>query len=223
MTAEEESAGTRTGREAFREFVLAHGAHLLRVAFLLTGDRSSAEDLRQDVLEGLYVAWPRVQDPFSYARTAMTRRAVNRWRLRGRRGETALAGDWLRPVPDPAQAIVDRSALVQALAQLPPRQRAVLVLRYFEDLTEADAAAVLGCSVGTVKSQSSRALAKLRDLMPSFGQLPAAGQPPPRRQPSAAADPSADEPADRPARSRTNEIPDDTRTPALERATSGGS
>jgi RNA polymerase sigma-70 factor (sigma-E family) len=153
------------GREPFREFVVAHGAHLLRVAFLLTGDRSAAEDLRQEVLEGLYVAWPRVRDPFSYARTAMTRRAVNRWRLRARRGETALLGDWLRPVPDPAQSVVDRSSLVQALAELPPRQRAVLVLRYFEDLTEADAAAALGCSVGTVKSQTSRALARLRGVM----------------------------------------------------------
>lgn len=81
------------GRAGFREFVVAQGAHLLRVAFLLTGDRTEAEDLRQDVLEALYVAWPRVQDPFAYARTAMTRRAVNRWRLRARRREMTLSGD----------------------------------------------------------------------------------------------------------------------------------
>jgi RNA polymerase sigma-70 factor (sigma-E family) len=150
----------------FDEFVRDRSTALLRTAVLLAGgDRGHAEDLVQGVLERMYVRWERIDGPpEAYARRALTHAAVNRWRTRGRRPEASLPAGTDRAGPDDPAAAVDlRDALVRALLTLPPRQRAVLVLRYLDDLPDEEVARALDCSVGTVKSQASRALAKLRD------------------------------------------------------------
>jgi RNA polymerase sigma factor (sigma-70 family) len=109
------------------------------------------------------VRWRHIRGaPEPYARKALTNLVANRWRSRGRRPEVALVDQHDRPDPDSADGFAIRDQLLVALQDLPPRQRAVLVLRYYEDLTEVQTAEVLGCSVGTVKSQASRALGKLR-------------------------------------------------------------
>jgi RNA polymerase sigma-70 factor (sigma-E family) len=179
------------GRDDFADFVNADATRLLRVAYLLTGDREAAEDLLQDTLERVYVAWPRVDNPFAYARTALVRRSANRWRDRLRRPEAPLAaaGDVAHDEgADAAERIAHRDQVTRALGRLGPRQRAVVVLRYLEDLSEAETAAVLGCSVGTVKSQTSRALVRLRAVIdePSAGAAAAgaAGRRPPGGPPS---------------------------------------
>jgi RNA polymerase sigma-70 factor (sigma-E family) len=144
-----------------------------RVAFLLTGDRHLAEDLVQITFERVARHWERVSaggDPDPYVRKIMHSQHVSMWRRRWR-------GIELRPeVPDEVQAdttaATDRAVMVRrALARLAPRQRAVLVLRFFEDLTEAEAAGALGCSVSTVKSQTRDALARLRLLAPELIDL----------------------------------------------------
>lgn len=157
--------GSRERGADFDRFVTESGARLLRTAYLLTGDRGAAEDLLQDVLERMFVAWPRVQDPLPYARRALVHGASNRWRSRSRRPETPLSDDHDAVVVDVGDAQAERDRLMRALAQLPARQRAVVVLRSFEDLSEARTAEVLGCSTGTVKSQSSRAMHRLRQLL----------------------------------------------------------
>ena len=150
----------------FTEFVRDRSTALLRTAVLLAGgDRGNAEDLLQGVLERMYVRWDRIDGPpEAYARRALTHAAVNRWRTRRRRPELPLLGDDPGgPAPGDRAAEVDlRDALVRALLTLPPRQRAVLVLRFLDDLPEEEVARALGCSVGTVKSQCAKALAKLR-------------------------------------------------------------
>lgn len=149
----------------FDEFVAGAAARLSRMAFALTGDRGAAEDLVQDVLERLYVAWPRVQDPFAYARRALMNASTNRWRRRARRPEVRLSASHDVAVDDATPATVQRDELVRAVASLPARQRAVVVLRFLEDLSEAETAAVMSCSTGTVKSQTSRALTRLRQTL----------------------------------------------------------
>jgi RNA polymerase sigma-70 factor (sigma-E family) len=151
-------------REDFAEFVQADATRLLRVAYLLTGNREAAEDLLQETLERVYVAWPRVDNPFAYTRRALARRSANRWRDRARRPEAPLdlATEMHVAREDGAEQRAQRDELVRALAKLGARQRAAVVLRYLEDLSEAETAAALGCSVGNVKSQTSRALARLR-------------------------------------------------------------
>jgi len=114
----------------------------------------------------MYVRWSRIEgSPEAYARRALAHAAISRWRLRRRRPEVLLCGlDRADAAPGDELAAVDlRDVLVRALLTLPPRQRAVLVLRYFDDLPEAEVAEALGCSLGTVKSQASRALARLRE------------------------------------------------------------
>lgn len=149
----------------FDAFVLGASSQLLRAAHLLTGDRGAAEDLVQDVLERLYVAWPRVQDPGAYVRRSLVHAAANRWRRLGRRPELPLSSADDPAVPDSSVQGAERDRLVVALTQLPPRQRAVVVLRFLQDQSEAQTAEALGVSPGTVKSQSSRALRRLRDLL----------------------------------------------------------
>lgn len=154
-----------TGRGAdFDEFVIACSPRLLRTAVLLTGSRRDGEDLLQDVLERLFVAWPRIEEPQPYAHRALARSAQNTWRRRGRRPEVAL-GDHDVPVEDRTTAAAERDSVLRALAQLPAQQRAVLVLRYYQGLTEAEIAAALRCSPGTVKSHASRGVARLRALL----------------------------------------------------------
>lgn len=147
----------------FDDFVRTRSVVLLRVAFLLTGDRHAAEDLLQDVLEQVYVRWRRVQSsPEAYARRALVNRSINRWRWRSRRPEQAL-GHHEGVARDHAEVVAVREMVVGALRALPARQRAAVVLRYLEDLPVADVAAALGCSEGAVKSHASRGLARLRE------------------------------------------------------------
>lgn len=145
-------------------FVAERGDALLATAVLLTGSRAAGDDLVQSALERLMRNWHRMSgDPEGYLRRTMYHLAVDDWRRRRRRREVFVPTE-PAPQPDGTDTLDLRGALVQALATLPPRQRAVLVLRHWEQLTEAEAAAVLGCSVGTVKSTASRGLARLRDV-----------------------------------------------------------
>jgi RNA polymerase sigma-70 factor (sigma-E family) len=171
------------GRERFDEFAASSATRLCRAAYLLVGDHHLAEDLTQDVLARVYVAWPRITgDPYGYAYRAMGNAAANQRRWIGRHPETPVP-DTSRDqaVPDAADGIVAHADLMAALGQLPARQRAVVVLRYFLDLTEADTAQALDISVGTVKSQHARAVEHLRDLLgvdlvaPNDGDLVAPG------------------------------------------------
>jgi RNA polymerase sigma-70 factor (sigma-E family) len=148
----------------FDEFVLGQSGRLLRSAVLLLGDREDAEDLLQDVLERMYTAWPRIDDPMAYAHRAVSRAAINRWRRRRRRPQVPL-GTHDVATPDPTAGVSEREPVLDALRRLPARQRAVLVLRYFEDLSEAQIADALGCSTGTVKTHASRGLHRLRGVL----------------------------------------------------------
>jgi RNA polymerase sigma-70 factor (sigma-E family) len=163
---------------SFEEFVAGASVRLFTMALLLTGrHRPEAEDLLQDVLERAYRRWGRITrhgGPEPYVRKMLINAAIDRARrLRRRREEPLLLDSIDQSVGDQAGAASDRDVLLRALAGLPRRQRAVLVLRFFEDLSEAQAAAVLGCSVGAVKSQTSRALAKLRlAILPPGSEYP---------------------------------------------------
>jgi len=148
-----------SGPDSFEEYVAARRGALLRTAYLLTGSREDAEDLVQVALIKAVPHWKRIADqPEPYVRKILARESVSRWR---RRRWREVPSDDLpeTPVDGPAE---DRVELQRALARLAPRQRAVIVLRYYEDLTEAETARVLGISVGTVKSQARDALARLR-------------------------------------------------------------
>lgn len=148
----------------FREYMAARWPALVRTAYLLTGDRHSAEDLAQTALEKAAVAWGKVRRADN-ADAYVRRILVNTHLARFRRKRVVKILDTETPeVPstDSAQQIALRDELLKALATLPKRQCAVVVLRYWEDLTEAQTAAILGCSVGTVRSQAFKALAKLR-------------------------------------------------------------
>jgi RNA polymerase sigma-70 factor (sigma-E family) len=165
----------RSREDGFEAFVAMHGRWLATLCYALTGHSTDAEDLAQDVLARLYAAWPRVDDPRAYARRAAANASSDRWRRRGRRPEVPFGERHDRPNDDPTAQADDRRLLVEAIRLLPSRQRAVVVLRYLEDLTESEVAALLGCSVGTVKSQTSRALARLREHLaaPAEGEATA--------------------------------------------------
>jgi len=146
------------------DLVARGGPALLATAALLAGGPAAGEDLLQEALERVMRSWRRVQgDPEGYLRRTLYHLAVDSWRARRRRPEV-LAPVEPPATPDGTDRLVLRDALVRGLTALPPRQRAVLVLRYWEQLSEAEAAEVLGCSVGTVKSSASRGLARLREL-----------------------------------------------------------
>lgn len=148
----------------FREFMLGRWPGLVRLAYGLTADRGEAEDLAQATLAKAYAAWGwvrRAEDPDAYVRKILIN--LNSRRFRRRRVVEKPAERLPEPaVADATGQIDQRSDLLAALRDLPPRQRQVVVLRYWDGLTEAQAAAILGCSIGNVKSQTSRALAKLR-------------------------------------------------------------
>jgi RNA polymerase sigma-70 factor (sigma-E family) len=151
--------------EEFTELVQASWPGLYRTAYLLLGDRGLAEDLVQTALAKTYASWGQVRELGSapaYARTILVNTATSWFRRRGWRNE------------QPREAIPDRAydddpsvrpTLMQALAELPPRQRAVVVLRFYDDLSVAETARALGCAEGTVKSQTSDALTRLRTLL----------------------------------------------------------
>lgn len=148
-------------------FLAERGGRLMRIALALTGNRQDAEDLLQTALERLLRSWRRVDlDPESYLRRTLYNLAADGWRRGGSlRRKFALLHAGAAPVTASAEADVDvRDALVRMLRQLPPRQRAVIVLRYWEQCTEAETAELLGCSTGTVKSAASRGLQRLREL-----------------------------------------------------------
>lgn len=158
--------GRAEDQRGFEEFVLARRAALLRTAYLLTGSHADAEDLVQAALVKTVPHWRRIADrPEPYVRQVLARESVSRWRRRRWRETTTDAPpERAAAVPDPDE----RLALQQALAALAPRQRAVVVLRYYEDLTEAQTAEALGIAVGTVKSQARDALARLRQVLPDL-------------------------------------------------------
>ena len=155
----------RDGEPEFDDFVRARSTGLLRTAYLLTGDRHAAEDLVQEVLEQMYGKWRRITGaPDAYARRALVNRSTNRWRRRGRRPEAPLAHHDVA-APDHSDGVVIRDTVVEALRSLPPGQRAAVVLRYLDDLPVAEVASALNCSEGTVKSNTSRGLDRLRALL----------------------------------------------------------
>ncbi|WP_088289222.1 SigE family RNA polymerase sigma factor [Kineosporia sp. A_224] len=177
--------------EALDAYVRARGQRLLRTAYLLTGgDRLLAEDLVQNALASALVSWRRLRDVAdmdAYMHTALVH-ARSRWWSRRWHGE--VPSERLPDVATPNETDqVDGTAdIVAALRELPPRQRAAVVLRYFEDLTEVQTAAVLGCSVGTVKSQTARGLDKLRvALGPGSGPVDPGDDPAPHHPPAPAA------------------------------------
>jgi RNA polymerase sigma-70 factor (sigma-E family) len=151
----------------FEDFVRARSSSLLRTALLLSAqNRAEAEDLLQVALERAYRHWPRIsrsEEPERYVRRILANAATDRWRRAVRRPELLLRPTDAGPVAaDHSAAIADRDYLLRQLAALPPGQRTVLVLRYFDDLSEAETANMLGCSIGTVKSHAARALSQLR-------------------------------------------------------------
>ena len=149
----------------FTELVQASWPGLYRSAYLLVGDRGLAEDLAQTALTKTYVAWSRIEDRSAaraYAQRTLINTASSWFRKRGWRNERPAA---VLSEGSDSRHPGARVEVMEALAQLPPRQRAVVVLRYYEDLSVAETADALGCSTGTVKSQTSDALAKLRTLL----------------------------------------------------------
>jgi RNA polymerase sigma-70 factor (sigma-E family) len=150
--------------EPLRDFIAHRSAAMLRTAYLLVGDRAHAEDLLQTALIKTYLAWPRIRDPGAldaYVRRTMATTAISWWR--GRRFHERAAEQLPDRVDDdPVGPRIERDAMWAHLRALPPRQRAVLVLRYYEGLSEAEIAETLGLSRGTVKSHAARALATLR-------------------------------------------------------------
>ena len=156
------------GREAFDVMVDAHGRALLRTAFLLTGDAHLAHDLLQTALVETWTRWSSIREDDAgpaYVRAVMTTTSVAWWRRKWRAEvPTMTLPD--RPTADAYGGVESRDEIGRALATLTPRQRAMVVLRFYEDLPEAEVAAILGCSVGTVKSTTSRALASLRAALP---------------------------------------------------------
>lgn len=150
----------------FTEFMQARWSALFRTAYLLTGNRHDAEELLQEAMARTCVSWSRIRDKGAldaYVRRILVHQASKGWRRRGREqvsGEIDLPGHG-GGVPEGETRLV----VWEAIRLLPPRMRAALVLRYYEDLSEADTAAVLGCSVGTVKSQTHAAIARLRTTL----------------------------------------------------------
>ena len=157
--------------EEFARYVRARQHRLLRAAFLVCGDVHLAEDLLQGALAKLAVRWERLrhENPDAYVRKILYRDAVSSWR-RTRRESLSLFPelDLAGTEPDRASRAGERVDRLRALGQLTPKQRAVVVLRFFEDRSEADTADALGVSVGTVKSQTHAALGRLRTLLPDF-------------------------------------------------------
>nr|WP_234343296.1 SigE family RNA polymerase sigma factor [Streptomyces sp. NRRL F-5123] len=149
----------------FESWAAARWPRLVRTAYLLTGDHHEAEDLVQTTLAKVYLGWSRISrldEPDAYVHRALTNNNLSRFRRR-RVVHLLTARLPERSRPAATGRVETRASLVVALAALPPRMRAVVVLRYWEDLSEQQVADVLGCSVGNVKSQASRALRKLRD------------------------------------------------------------
>ena len=150
---------------SFEDYATARWAALYRTAHLLTGDPAVAEDLLQSTLLKVMAQWAKVRRadaPDAYVRRMLLNELLGQRRKAGRRAQKAHLVPVPSPVADPSVTAPDRLDLWDRVQLLPPRQRAVLVLRYYEDLSEQQIAEALGCSVGTVKSQASAALTSLR-------------------------------------------------------------
>jgi RNA polymerase sigma-70 factor (sigma-E family) len=159
--------GSRREQRAFEAFVAEASGRLMRTAYLMSGDRGHAEDLVQATLLRTARRWPRARrEPEAYARRVLVNLAKDRWRtLRRRVNEVAgVAVDASLP-ETPEDDLLEREHLLAAVRELPAGQRAVLVLRFFDDLSVAETAATLDCSEGTVKSQTSRALVRMRAVL----------------------------------------------------------
>jgi RNA polymerase sigma-70 factor (sigma-E family) len=159
--------------DGFDEFVTARGPALSRTAYLLTGDHHLAEDLLQTTLGRVAARWPQLRDgaPEAYTRKAMVNELLS-WRRRRSYHERPAEHIDDSPAPgDVASAVVRRVVVGRALRRLTPNQRAVLVLRFYEDLSEVETALILGCAVGTVKAKTHQALARLRTLAPELADL----------------------------------------------------
>jgi RNA polymerase sigma-70 factor (sigma-E family) len=157
----------RRDDEAFVEFAEASRTRLRRTAYLMCGDWERASDIVQEALIRVYVVWPRLERKgglAAYARRTVVNVAIDMSRKRSSTEVPGELPDGEDREPDLARAVSERQALLGALARLPQRQRACVVLRYFEDLPVGEVADLLGCTEGTVKSQTSRALASLRSM-----------------------------------------------------------
>lgn len=157
-----------TQDESYVAFVTARWTALFRTAYLLSGSASAAEDLLQGTLLKVYAAWGRIEGVAAleaYVRTMLVNAFLSDRRRQSAKRELSHAVVPERPVASHEDYLVDRSGLWERVKALPPRQRAVIVLRYYEDLPERQIAAVLGCSTGTVKSQASDALRTLRRVL----------------------------------------------------------
>lgn len=156
---------TRTTDERFTSFVRDDGDRLLRLAYLLTQDHGHAEDVVQAALLKTHRWWGKLRDPdraYAYAKQVVVTTAASRRRLRSSQELVDLPAYVEASTPADSESFGDREAMRDLLRGLPPRIRAVLVLRYWADMSEADTAAVLGCSVSTVRSQANRGLNRLR-------------------------------------------------------------
>jgi RNA polymerase sigma-70 factor (sigma-E family) len=167
-------------RAVFADFVVGRGQSLQRTAYLLTGDWALAEDLVQTALARAYPRWDRIvrDDPEAYVRRILVNTWSSWWRRRWR-GEVPTGELPERAAADDYAGSDRRTAVHDALSRLPRRQRAIVVLRYHEDMTETQVAHSLGISVGTVKSQTSKALTKLRGdaALTGYGtSVPAGGE-----------------------------------------------
>ena len=151
-------------RSRYEEFVAANGDGLVRLAYAICGDRGRAEDAAQEALIGVYQRWSRLTDPLAYARRTAINASRADWRrsLRADRAYRDAARLQGPEADDPQERFVSNRALMDALDELPHGQRAVIVLRYGCQLSEAETAATLEIATGTVKSQTARALARLR-------------------------------------------------------------
>ncbi len=155
-------------RAQFEDFVTAHGDRLLHTAYGLCGDWQHAEDLVQQALLTMSGRWERIiANPTGYAYRCLARANIDRWRVTRRRPEFIADPALLKTMQPregtpPASDVDDRLAVLDALSTLPARQRAIVVLRYLQDLSESDTAEALGISVGAVKSGAARGLARLR-------------------------------------------------------------
>lgn len=154
----------------FREFMEVHYAALLRTAFLLTGSTHAAEDLLQSALLRAYGRWDKIDEPMAYLRMVMVNLRTSTWRRLKNELITGFLPD--KPKADFTSSSNEKAVLMAALAKLPVRMRAVLVLRYWEDMSEVETAKALGCSVGSVKSQASRGLARMREVLNPAGDRP---------------------------------------------------
>jgi RNA polymerase sigma-70 factor (sigma-E family) len=163
--------------DRFEDYVAHRGDVLLRFAYVLSGDRYQAEDLVQEVLARVYPRWHRLSylvQPDAYLRTAIVRQFVS-WRRRRASREASLAGlpEPAATGPDAASEHAARDEMWRLLATLPRRQRAVLVLRFYEDLPDGSIAEVLGCRPATVRVHAARALTRLRQVVPARPRPPA--------------------------------------------------